>query len=65
MSYQEKDIAYEAQNGKAWVLCDTKHKRYTVFRIGITHSTSDSAYTLDADGLSIAIARANYLDRNK
>lgn len=59
MSYRESDIAYE--NGPAWVLRDTKGKCYTVFLAGVTHSTSDSAYPLDADGLSIAVARCNYL----
>lgn len=59
MSYREADIAYE--NGRAWVLKDAKGARYTVFLAGVTHSTSDSAYPLDADGLSIAKARADYL----
>jgi hypothetical protein len=62
---KESDIAYETPCGKAWVLRDRKRSAYVVYTTGITHSTSDSAYTLDADGLSIAIARANYLDRNK
>lgn len=59
MSYKEADIAYE--NGRAWVFRDTKGKCYTVFTVGVTHSTSDSAYPLDDDGLSIAKARADYL----
>lgn len=59
MSYKETDIAYE--NGRAWVLRDTKRKCYIVFTVGVTHSTSDSAYPLDVDGLSIAKARADYL----
>jgi hypothetical protein len=57
----EQDIAYE--NGPAWVNTDKRGKRYTVFLAGVTHSTSDSAYPLTADGLSIAKARADYLAR--
>ena len=59
MSYKETDITYE--KGCAWVLRDTKRKCYTVFTVGVTHSTSDSAYPLNVDGLSIAKARADYL----
>lgn len=59
MTYKVEDIAHE--NGTAWVLTDTKRQCYTVFIAGITHSTSDSAYPLTDDGLSIAIARADYL----
>lgn len=60
MSYREQDIMHE--NGNFWVL-DQKGKQpaYVVFRAGITHSTSDSAYNRDANGLSLAIARCNYL----
>lgn len=54
-----QDIIYE--NGESWVLKDTAQNRYTVFRNGITHSTSDSAYPLNDDGLSLAKARVDYL----
>lgn len=54
---KEQDIKYE--QGDFWV-GDTKDS-YTVFKTGITHSTSDSSYRHDADGLSIAIARCKYL----
>lgn len=54
---REQDIIHE--NGDYWVLKDKT--AYVVFQTGITHSTSDSAYPLTADGLSIAIARCNYL----
>ena len=57
----EADIAYE--NAPAWVHKDRAAKRYTVYVAGVTHSTSDSAYPLTADGLSIAKARADYLAR--
>lgn len=59
MSYREQDIAYE--NGPAWVGKDTRRKQYTVFRIGITCSTSDCAFPLTDDGLSLAKARVDYL----
>lgn len=55
---KEQDIIYE--NGKSWVLKDTARNSYTVFRCGVTHSTSDSAYPLNEDGLSLAKARVDY-----
>jgi len=54
---KEKDIIHE--RGSYWV-CRTKDS-YTVFKSGITHSTSDSSYKKTDDGLSVAIARCNYL----
>lgn len=57
MPYKEKDIKHEA--GWFWVL-DTG-KAYAVMVNGITHAKSESAYAHDADGLSLAIARCNYL----
>lgn len=59
MAYQEKDIVHE--NGSAWVL-RTK-TGYKVFVIKGTHSVSDSEYSLTPDGLSIAVARADYIAR--
>lgn len=56
---KEEDIVHE--NGPFWVL--RQKDRYTVFRSGITHSTSDSSYARDEDGLSIAKARCDYLAR--
>jgi len=61
--FKESDIAYETKGGAAWVRRDSKGNRYTVFRAGVTHSTSDSAYPLDANGLSLAKARADYIQR--
>lgn len=58
MSYKEKDIVHE--NRKAWVLEDKKRDCYTVFRIGLVGSESDSSYSHDADGLSIAKARCDF-----
>ena len=57
MSYKVKDIIHE--NGRFWVL-KTKDK-YTVMVTGLTCSICESAYHLDGDGLTIAIARCNYL----
>lgn len=54
---REKNIKHE--NGKYWV-CDTGQS-YAVMVIGITHSKSESEYPHDKDGLSLAIARCNYL----
>ena len=57
MTYKEKDILHEV--GRFWVL-DTG-KDYSVMVAGITHSTCDSAYTRDNDGLNLAKYRAEYL----
>lgn len=56
---RESDILHEV--GSYWVGRDRELRAYVVYKIGLTHSTSDSAYGLNSDGLSIAIARANYL----
>lgn len=56
---RESDIMHE--KGNYWVGRDRELGAYVVYKIGPTHSTSDSAYGLNQDGLSIAIARANYL----
>lgn len=58
---QESDIVHESACGRFWVGKDCKNKAYVVFRVGATHSVSDSGYALNPDGLSIAIARCNYL----
>ena len=60
---KESDIMHEA--GSYWVGRDNEQKAYIVFKIGPTYSTSDSAYALTPDGLSIAIARCNYLDSRR
>lgn len=56
----ETVIVYE--RGSYWVCRDRRAKQYTVYRQGVTHSRSDSSYPLTGAGLSIAIARCNYLD---
>ena len=58
---KERDIKHE--NGRFWV-GDT-HGTYTVYEAGITHSVPDSSYAHDDDGLSIAIARCDYLARTR
>lgn len=57
MSYKETDIVHE--RGDYWVL--RERAAYTVFKNGITHSVSDSSYERTEAGLSIAIARCEYL----
>ena len=52
-----KDIKHE--NGMFWV-ASTKNA-YVVMAVGLTHSKSESAYDKSEDGLSIAVARCNYL----
>lgn len=57
----ESDILHESACGRFWVGKDRKNNAYTVFRCGATHSVSDSAYYMTPDGLSIAVARCDYL----
>lgn len=59
MTVREQDIIHDTP--AAWVHRDTKLKCYTVYRVALTHSISDSSYALTFDGLSLAVARANYL----
>lgn len=54
---KERDIMHEA--GSYWV--GRTATSYTVYRAGVTHSTPDSSYPVDPDGLSVAIARCKYL----
>ena len=54
---RESDIVYE--NGDYWVA--KERSAYTVYKSRLTHSVSDSSYQRDADGLSLAIARCDYL----
>ncbi len=60
---KENDIVHE--NGKYWVMRNRKERCYSVMVSGATHSVSDSHYSLDDDGLSIAVARCDYLARPK
>jgi hypothetical protein len=61
---KESDIAHE--NGRYWVLkVPGKAPRYEVLKSGLTHSTTDSAYHFTPDGLSIAVARCDYLARKE
>ena len=54
---RESDIMHEV--GDYWVA--RQKGTYVVYKVGVTHSISDSAYAKTPDGLSIAIARCNYL----
>lgn len=58
---KESDIMYE--KGRFWVYRDIKCNAYTVYKTGSCASTPDSSYRMDSDGLSIAIARADYKAR--
>jgi hypothetical protein len=59
---RESDIMHETPQGY-WVAREPR--AYTVYRPSPsgTHSVSDSSYPRDADSLSIAIARCDYLAR--
>lgn len=48
-------------NGEYWV--GWQVDAYVVYRDGPTNATSESVFHKDADGLSIAIARCEYLAR--
>ena len=61
LKLKEKDIIHEA--GDYWVA--DEGSAFTVYKIGVTHSTSDSSYEHDPDGLSIAKARCDYLAKPK
>lgn len=58
----ESDIVWD-DNAFVWVHRDSRRKRYTVLLYNWTHSREDSAFALDADGLSLAIARADCLSK--
>ena len=60
---REVNIVYE--NGSYWVGRDKADKAYVVYKISLTHSTSDSAYPMTEDGLSIAICRCDYLAKRE
>ena len=62
---RESDIMHETPCGHYWVGRDKVCKAYIVYKVGVTHSTSDSGYALTPDGLSIAIYRADYLAKRK
>ena len=54
---REEDIVHEA--GDYWVA--RERAAYTVYRNRVTHATSDSTYAKTPAGLSIAVARCDYL----
>src|SRR5665213_3059251 len=61
LAMRESDIVHECKD--FWVSAD--RQAYVVWRIGVTHSISDSAYPKTEDGLTIAKARCNYLQSRK
>jgi hypothetical protein len=56
---KEKDIVYHESFAAVFKDRDC----FSVFVPNTTHSTFDSAYELTADGESLAVARAKYLDK--
>ena len=60
---RESDIEYV--NGSHWVGRTRNPDRDTVSRTGATHSKPESPTGKTPDGLSIAIARADYLARSR
>ena len=58
---RESDIMHE--NGEFWVAREPRG--FVVYRNAAWSSTSDSAYERSADGLSIAIARCDYLAKRR
>ena len=62
---RESDIVHESVCGRFWVGRDRHNSAYVVFETGATYSESDSAYEMDSDGLSIAIARCDYLSKTR
>ena len=59
--FYQRNIVYETR--KSWVYHDKKQQTLTVYRKGVSVSNPDSAYTADIDGLSIALARADWIAR--
>mgnify|MGYP006980374144 CR=1 FL=1 len=55
----ERDIVHD--NGATWVL--RTRSGYAVMVPGPTHSTSRATFSKDSDGLSLAVAYADYLAR--
>ena len=67
------------KSSRPWIRPQTRHRileqfgavsvrlnragSYDVYVDGSTYATRDSAYPLTADGYSIAVARAKYLDK--
>ena len=55
------NIVYE--NKDIWVAAD-KYGYYVMVN-GVTHAMTDSSFTLDSEGLSLANARCDYLASSK
>jgi hypothetical protein len=62
MSYREADIMFQTEaQGPTYFWVLRQPKAYTVLRAGITHSITLQSYPRHEDGLSLAIAYAQYL----
>ena len=62
---RESDIMHETICGQYWVGRDKGRKAYIVYKVGATHSTSDSGYAMTPEGLLLAIYKADYLAKRK
>ncbi len=58
-----KESHIKHENGDFWIA--DMGDRLTVYESDITHSTADSSYPSTEDGLSLAIARCNYLNSRR
>ena len=61
ITVKESDIMFEI--GRFWV-CDNK-RHYSVMEVQGVVSVGSEQYAHNADGLSLAIARAKYLRKNR
>ena len=59
---REVDIMYEGT--RYWVGRDREYKGYIVYKNEAHYSVSHSAYSMDDDGLSMALIMAKYLEDN-
>lgn len=62
MIVQERDIVGDC-GGKAWIHHNRKAQHLTVYLVGPTHSTSDCHFAATLDGLSLALARRDWHNR--
>ena len=60
---KERDIKHESEGGRFWVGDTRRPPSYTVYRVNGVASYADSSYARTPDGLSLAVARCDYLAR--
>lgn len=58
-----KQVIHEGVHGKAWVMDSLNQKAYLVMKTGVTHSESIAGFDKSEDGLSLAIAYCDYIDK--